>query len=362
MSFEPDWISPPGHTLGRLMRVNGIKPDYAGAALGGGSRLTDLLVGRCEINREVASTLADLVGGSQTFWLERERQYRSGIARVEGVSGTQDAELGWLKEIPVADMRSFGWIGEAASRRETVEACLRFFGVGSVPEWRDRYAKPLGVAAFRTSPTFRQSPGAVAAWLQAATIARFRPKETWSKVKLKNRLYEIRGLTRKKDPAVFLPALANILSDCGVSLAIAPAPSGCRASGATYFVDNSPVVALSFRHKTDDHLWFTVFHELGHLLLHDSRMIYIDDDGEHNTGEEDEADCFARSILIPSEWRDSVSMVRGVRDVLRMAKKIGIAPGILVGFMQHEGIISYKYMNRLKARYHWQAGDPQLNP
>lgn len=361
MSFEPDWISPPGHTLARLIRLGRLEADELETALGGGC-LTELLAGRREIDGVLAGTLVELVGGTRSFWLTRELHYRTSIAMAESAPSVQNAETKWLRELPIADMRALGWIVQTGSRRETVEACLRFFGVGSVPEWRSRYAKPLGVAAFRTSESFPQSPGAVATWLRAATMARSEVIREWSKSALYAKLAEIRILTRSKDPGVFLPKLSAILSSCGVALAIAPAPRGCRASGASYFVDETPIIALSLRHRSDDHLWFTVFHEIGHLLLHDKEMIYIDDDTSCCSAEEQEADIFARDNLVPLNWRQAIRSLRGVRPIVRAARDIGVSPVILVGFMQHEGIIPFKHLNGLKVRYKWKNGAPTLSP
>ena len=119
------------------------------------------------------------------------------------------------------------------------------------------------------------------------------------------------------------------------------------------------MIMLSLRYKTDDHLWFTFFHEAAHILLHGKREVFLEDDDEVSEdvrAKEEEADRFASDFLIPPETLRRFHP-RGAHisheDIIEFAQQLGIAPGIVVGRLQHEKIVPLQTFNHLKQRYHW---------
>lgn len=120
-----------------------------------------------------------------------------------------------------------------------------------------------------------------------------------------------------------------------------------------------PVVQLSARGCTDDRLWFALFHELGHVLLDkQSKRTFIElKDQQDSSAEETAADDFARDTLIPpEEYRSFVDgRTRFSRqDVSAFARRIGIAQGVVVGRLQHDGHLPMSHLNALKRRIPWQ--------
>ena len=143
-----------------------------------------------------------------------------------------------------------------------------------------------------------------------------------------------------------------------MAVVISRTPFGCRASGATKFLDNDKaMLLLSFRYLSDDHFWFTFYHEAGHIVLHKSKSPIIEENSSNKTysEEEREANLFAGEVLIPHELQSELSRLRGnKRNIISFAMKAGVSPGIVVGQMQHRGIIDHKYLNSYKRRYDWE--------
>jgi Zn-dependent peptidase ImmA (M78 family) len=265
----------------------------------------------------------------------------------------------WMLELPLIDMERFGWILANPPEGFEVELLLRYFGVPSVTVWRARYGAVLQNATFRTSPTFESTPGAVAAWLrQGERVAETMACASWDADRLRRTLPELRSLTRVRDPERFLPKLQAAVARCGVSLVVLQAPSGCRASGGVQWLkDEKVLILLSARHLTDDHFWFTFFHECGHLLLHSRSRFVLDEDGEAGTAVEDEANQFAAETLVPSNYNDALARVRlETFAVVRLATRIGIAPGIVVAQLQRMGRLPQNRLNGLKRRFAWENG------
>jgi Zn-dependent peptidase ImmA (M78 family) len=113
---------------------------------------------------------------------------------------------------------------------------------------------------------------------------------------------------------------------------------------------------LSFRYLVDDQFWFTVFHEIGHLLLHSQEALFLEGLELRNSRAEVEADEFAVNTLFAKVGVDALDRVEISKfDIARLAHKAGIAPGIVVGQLQARGRVPFKHFNFLKARYDWTA-------
>lgn len=354
--FQPNWASPPGDTIAELMRLKGLALEQLARRLECSvSAAKDLIAGLASIDDGRAKQLESLLGPSAKFWSTRELQYRKSLARI-GAEPDVASQQEWIRLFPMADMISFGWIQRRSSLSDKLDECLKFFGVSTVRDWYQAYGSLLRAAAFRTSASFKSNPAAVIAWLRWAEL---RSKDIecapWNPKRFAAALREVRSLTRLKSPKDFLPRLIEICAACGVAVVVARAPEGCRASGATRFVsEKKALIVLSFRHLSDDHFWFTFFHEAGHLLRHNKSALFIEDGSEVTAAEEKEANEFASRVLIPDQ--EALLNVRlGYKDIIKFAWEIGIAPGIVVGQLQHLGRLDRSRLNRLKRRYTWAA-------
>lgn len=353
--FTPDWVSPPGATIATILEERGATPTELAKWI---ERSTDdvenLLDGRAEITAEVARRLASVLGASETFWARREEQYRADLARLHQEAALPES-IGWLSEIPLRDIERWGWIKPLTNPTAAAAACLRFFGVPSVEAWREVYGETLA-AAYRTSPTFKSAPGAVAAWIRQGEIAASSIEcGLWDPDRFRQELTGLRELTREKDPQEFLPELIKRCAACGVAVVVQRAPKLCRASGVVRFLCPSrPTILLSFRYLSDDHFWFTFFHEAGHLVLHGDRCIFLEGDDTLTTDEETEANEFAAEILIPAEFRaEMLRLPVDGRAVMRFARRVGVSPGIVVGQLQHYERFLPRQLNNLKRRFTW---------
>jgi Zn-dependent peptidase ImmA (M78 family) len=133
-----------------------------------------------------------------------------------------------------------------------------------------------------------------------------------------------------------------------------------RTSGATHWLNaDKALIQLSLRYKTDDHLWFTFFHEAGHILLHGKRDFFLEGTGVVSVEaqeKENEANKFSADILIPprdlQRFLTSIPQISKA-NIIEFANEIGIAPGIVVGRLQHDGLLPSSHCNDLKQRWEW---------
>jgi len=356
--FSPNWISPPGDTIEDLLDERGwTQAELAKRVNYTKKHINELVRGHKPITPEAAERLSLVLGSTTDFWLVREAQYRAALAEQEAIEHAKQ-HADWLKELPLAWMRKQGWVHQTRNSGRQVLEALRFFGVATVDAWETRYKAP--VTAFRASERFDKKVGAVAAWLrQGETQATSTFCAPFHSSTFRSALQEIRTLTTEGDPTVFVPALQKACAEAGVAVAFVPAPPGCPASGATqWLTPHKAMLILSLRHKSNDHLWFTFFHEAAHLLLHSKKMMFIDGLDGLDPELEAEADAFAQNLLIPPKFARQLRTLTRSRhpskaEVRAVARRAGVAPGILVGRMQKEGWLKWSHMNDLKVRYEW---------
>ena len=349
-AFQPDWTSPPGDTIYSILSERGISKSELSQNIGlSTGELQNLLDGRMTISIGVARKLTETLGASIEFWIARDYQYRLDAARLH------DIDEKWLETLPINDMIRFGWLNPAPRATEEMAACLEFFGVSSVSAWKRSFREMQSQTSFRKSQTFETNPVAVAAWLRQGEIESYRIKcAPWDSKKIQGSIPSIRRLTRKKDPKIFLPELTKLCAASGIAVVIVRSPRGCRASGAVRFVEHDKaLLQLSFRFLSDDHFWFTFFHELGHLILQEPKEVILEEIDGSATEEEEEANRFAANVLIPQENKETMMKLRTSREIIKFARRNGVSPGIIVGQLQYLGILRYNQLNSLKRRYSW---------
>ena len=356
--FAPDWASPPGDTILDLIEERGWTQADLAARLGFSQKHVNQLVkGKVPLTEEAALRLAQALGTSAGFWLTREARYRERVVRLESAS-RHAAWAPWLDEIPVKDLMKAGAIPkhriDARSRPTLVDECLRFFGVASPDEWRRCYLGMEG--AFRKSRAEQSDVGAISAWLRLGEReAEKLDSRTYDRSSFQAALREIRGLT-VDPPEVFEPQVRALLCRAGVGFVLVPAIPRAHVSGvARWLTPRHPLIQLSLYGKTNDRFWFTFFHEAAHLLLHaaDKKSVWLDDPNSKPATDraEEEADSWAADQLIPPKYATGLTGLHTKASVRAFARQIGVHPGIVVGRLQHDRLISFKHMNDLKASF-----------
>jgi HTH-type transcriptional regulator/antitoxin HigA len=358
-AFVPMWASPPGRTIQARLDELGIDlfqlAEQTGTSVEVASGLLD---GRVMITLDIARRLSRLIGASAEFWVSRDCQYRDDLIRVETDR--------WLDDLPVQAMTRFGWISSPPDWTSRAEACLSFFGVEDVAAWRNVYEPMLAASRMRISSAVPSRDVAVAAWLRKATLeAETTATGSWNASTLRDSLGKVKALTWNKDPSDFLPKLRNLLASAGVALVVLQALPGCPASGAARFISaDRAMIVVSGRFLADDQFWFTLMHEIGHLLLHGPDQMILDDpysSAQVDSSEEKEANQFAADALLPTEVRARVQGGKLThRGVIELALASGVSPGIVVGQLQFVNLIGHDQLNRLKRRYKWSGANLEI--
>ena len=153
-------------------------------------------------------------------------------------------------------------------------------------------------------------------------------------------------------PDVFLPKTIELTASAGVAVVLIPEIKKCPVSGAAHWLTpDKALIQLSLRYKTDDHFWFSFFHEAGHILKDPKKEVFIEDDGDDR---EEKANRFAADFLIPPEHWDEFHKLKTEADISSFSQAVGLAPGIVLGRLQKEGFLPWATrLNRMKRHFDW---------
>jgi HTH-type transcriptional regulator / antitoxin HigA len=307
-----------------------------------------------------------VLGVRASFWNTLEQHYRTALAR-EAERDRLAQHLEWLKQMPVKVLTKEGWLPSFSDPVDQLDALLRFFGVASPEAWQEVWSDLKAQVAYRKARTFESDFFTVTAWLRyGEVLAHAVETEPYDAKKFRETLHEVRQLTFDRTTD-FVDVLIQMCAASGVAVCFVPELPKLRLCGATrWLTPEKALIQLSLRYKTNDHLWFTFFHEAGHILLHGKRTIFVEEkssttaanraSGQTSTlleNEEDEANRFAQDALVPGKSYEAfVAGADFSAYALReFAEAIGIDAAIVLGRLQHDGYVPYRTpLNRIFKR------------
>lgn len=351
--YRPDMAVPPGETLRETLESMGMtQAELAERMDRPASKLNEIIRGKRAITAETAIALERVLPYPADFWLRLERNYQLNRARLEDATALE-RDIKWMRAtVPLKELRDRGRVSRKSDARDQRAEVLRFFGVSSVPAWNEYWGQHIGQAcAFRRSEKQAKHVGRIAAWLRLGEIeAQGRHCEAFNKRIFRMRLRELRSMTTQP-PEIFEPALTS-LAECGVVVSLVKEISGAGVSGATRWLGKQKAhIQLSLRYKTDDHFWFTFFHEAGHVYLHGKNTMFLEGAvAEDRNQKEQEANDFAADLLIPRRYASELPKLRSREQIVAFADRLDIAPGIVAGRLQHDGILDHALVNHMKLK------------
>jgi len=356
--YRPDIAIPPGETIRETLEAMGMTQAELAERMGRpATKVNEIIQGRKAITAETAIGLERVLPYPAGFWLRLERNYQLTRARLEEATALE-RDIQWMREtLPLTELRKRGLVRTGVDAKSQLEDALRFFGVGSVRAWKDYWGRQIEHAyAFRRAAKQARHVGRIAAWLRLGEIeAQGKQCAPFNQRAFQARLRKLRGLTNQR-PEVFEPAL-DALVECGVVVSLVKEIAGAGVSGATRWLGkNKAHIQLSLRYKTDDQFWFTFFHEAGHVVLHGKDAMFLEGGfPQECSEEEEEASRFAADLLIPPAHARLLPGLRTREQILTFAQRLGIAPGIVAGRLQHDGRLEPALVNsmKLKRNYRW---------
>jgi HTH-type transcriptional regulator/antitoxin HigA len=338
---------PPGTHLKREMEARGWSQSDLAEILGRPIQtINQIIQGKKAITPNTARELEDATAISAETWLNLESRYRLSLEATRDAAVSERANL--FSRAPVAEMRRRGWLRDTRDIDKLKQDVLRFLRIESLEDGpRLRFAA-------RKSTTYATVLPEQEAWCcRAVELAeKMRGVPTFSKVQFEKNLDSLCALGRSPQTIGRIPGALRRL---GVRFLVVEHLPRTKIDGAAFWIGKSrPVVVLSLRYGRIDHFLFTLFHELIHIRHQDSSS--LDNDilnetaGKNSSDMEARANKEAAALLVPPDRvAGFINCGRRISkgEIVRFAAEIGIHPGVVLGHLQHRGIIGWSACREL---------------
>jgi len=342
--FSPEWSVHPGAMIQREIDAAGYSQTAVAARSSiSAKHLNQLLRGHVALSAEVAVALERVLDSPGDLWLRMDATWQAAQLRATTRTKLQDW-TGWLDKFPAAVLMQRGIWKEGQTAVERVDALLTFFGVVSPDAFETVWLRPQ--ASFRRSQRFDIDPYSTAVWLrlvEAAAGSASATTPSYNETVLRQVVDELSVLTTLT-PEAGIAQARNLLLQAGVVLVVQPEIDGTRICGVTRWSSRGhPLIALTGRQKYLDVLWFTLLHEIGHILLHPKRSTFLELDApggnraaDDKDAQESAADSFAANLLLKPTMRSRIKEIRTAVELQTLAAEIGVGVSILAGRYGHE--------------------------
>jgi HTH-type transcriptional regulator/antitoxin HigA len=244
-------------------------------------------------------------------------------------------------DYPISEMNKWNWFDRRldlrrTSREEKRRSLAAFFSQSGIVEPTPalhRKSKGKMSAARR---------GALLAW-QARVLSKARSKAALARRFTPLPPEAIKTLiefSRAPDGPV---RVVEFLLGFGIIVVFEKHLPGTKLDGAAMNLDGKyAVIGLTARHDRIDNFWFSLLHELGHVMRHWGPMLrqgFVDEEGDDiSDALELEADEFAQNSIVSREdWHSSfIRFSQSAEEIIEFAERRGIHPALVAGRIRRE--------------------------
>lgn len=329
-----DFAPRPGRLLQRELDARSISQAQLAARTGLSPKHINLVIkGTAPVSADVAVMLEQVLGTSAETWLRLEATSQAHEARSERREALRGF-IDWAAAFPRQLLIERRVINGDDAGTDVVEKLLRFFNVASPTAFEKTWLEPQ--ASYKRSQNHTIDPNLTALWLRisesyAEGFIEAAPE--YDPVKLRSIAASLPRLT-VDEPRIAFSRAKELLLSAGVVLVFVPEIASTRISGVSRWVNGTPMIAVTSRYKTLDGLWFTLLHEIAHVLLHPKRSTFVDgslkadDDAD---AQETAANAFAQDHLVPPAYQDRLARIHTAAGVSELARELNVSASLVAG-------------------------------
>lgn len=300
--FKAVYAFHPGITLREKLNEMGMSvKEFAIRTSKPEKTINAVLMGKSSLTPDMAVAFEQITMIPAHLWMNLQRNYDEYEARLKRESILSDGKtIAWAKCFPYAKMAKLGWVPAARSISEKITNLFSFFKITTASAWENLFLNQALKSEFRLSLSCSKDPHSISAWLRQGEILAetTKAKSTYSPELLKEKLPQMLMLVRE-EPAAASSQLSNLCSEAGIKLIYISHIPHAPVNGCARWIEDVPSIQMTDQQKQNDDFWFSFFHEIGHILLHGKKDVFLEDKEylEQQKDKELEADKFASEIL-----------------------------------------------------------------
>ena len=356
IGISRDLIFHPGETIAEVLIERGIsQAELATRAGVSAAYVSNVIAGKKDISSNFAMGLEYTLDIPKLFWLNLQANYEAELLELNEVASIKEEERNvreQLKEV-VKILRQWGKIPERESKDDSILSLRRALQISNLENLKD--VVPAG--AFRMASTQKVNPHILGAWLRICQLIGEKSSVStkFENVKIDKLVVELKQLMLKNSDN--LPEdLKELLGKYGIDFTFMRNFSGAPVNGYICEKDDGTYqMVLTIRGAFADIIWFSLFHELGHIVNGDIGKNAKFIDAGTDLDKEEAANLFASNALLePRRYEAFVQNRNFTSDAIKQfSAQQNVPPYILIGRLQKEGHLSYTSYSDYKPRYKW---------
>ncbi|MEV4050778.1 helix-turn-helix domain-containing protein [Amycolatopsis sp. NPDC049688] len=334
--FNPDWSIHPGTVLRDVLMNRGIRQAELAERTGlTPKHINQIVNGSIGISSDIAVLLERALDIPARRWVELDVFHSTYESKKKAQQKLGDF-VDWANDFDAETLHRHQIVSPDDEDVTRIEKILRFFGVASPEAFAATWKRAR--VSFRRSQAFGVAEKNTALWLRLVELS----AESADVGPLRARA--LRSFTRTLPRFTTLPlvdgfvATRRALAEAGVTLVFVREIPETRLCGATTWLNkDSPVIGITARGRKPDIFWFSIAHEIGHILLHAKRETYLNlfvEQAEKDTAES-EADEFAADTLIDNSFNQEVADAATRNSLAVIAARLGVGTSIVAGRHGH---------------------------
>lgn len=338
----------PGYYLKELVDESGLTQEDFAKRLGTTPKNLSILIrGEQSLSIDIATKLSRMYGTTIAYWLNLQQAYDEKLAEIQSEEELK-LEREVFKLVDYNYFRTHFGLPDLPRRVDEQIKCVReFLSVSSLTVLEE---ENLAVN-FRSYSEKLSRSNTVNANVMVQiginqTVKTDIPK--YNKKKFEKAVSF--ALTQTKNHSGFFPVIKEAFGEAGVVLVALPNLKNSGINGATKRVDGKIMLLVNDRRHYADTFWFTLFHEIGHILNGDLGVSFHDE-------AEDEADHYAQMKLIPQErYEEFIQQHQYFNETIicQFAEEINRDPGIVLGRLLRDKLVpetNMRLKNKLRHSY-----------
>lgn len=353
----PDLIIHPGETLTEILEDRDMSQKELAIRTGMTEKhISTIVKGQKNISVAFAKKLEYALGIDASFWINLQANYDRELLEFEEVNNITEAELGILKPLKQVTeyMITRRWLNENVNEAEKVLCLRKILAVSNltvIPNITYNAAYRAQIATNINVDTY-----VLYAWQRICELVTkdIVVSDELNISLLKDSISEIKELMFE-DINIVQGKLENIFAKCGIAFKIVKHFKGAPVQGFLKKAeDEKLILCMTIRQNRADIFWFTLFHEIGHIINDDIRQRFIDFNSTQSDMEA-KADAFARDILMNARDYKEFVMKRdfSLSAINAFAKKQGVRSYIVIGRLQSDEILGWDQYSEKIVYYKW---------
>lgn len=352
----PAEVFPPGEFIREELDARGWTQGDLAQIMGRPVQVVnELIAGKKQITPETAMGLSKAFGDDDAlYWMNLDSVYR--LANTKPADELVGRRSKLYSMFPVRELMKRNWI-EPSDNLDVVEhRVCRFYRIANINE-RPDFAHAAKATQVETA-LYDERTELQWAWLyRGKELAEAAYSAPYSEGNLRKALSKLRALLVAPEELRQVP---TILAEAGVRFVIVEFLPGAKIDGAAFWLNDTPVIALSIRFDRLDNFWFVLRHEIEHILNRDGIVtidIELTERLHSKTAlppEEEKANTAAADFLVPKdELNNFITRVRPLyseQRILLFAKRIGVHPGLVIGQLQYRDEVPYTHFHKHLAK------------